>query len=179
VQILTLSLNQGENAGLRQELQKAIDKKLIKDIDPATIRETACVAANLWINLVLEGANIEEFGEYYAHWANEGKIRAKDAFITEKDQKAIARFYGYEMSRITTYEEFVKFISNGNNVRYGQLRYYDSGLENEHNVMLYSYNGGWYVSDVGKSMNHGMSWDELLKDPKSFRYFQILIKIKS
>ncbi|MEJ5363420.1 MAG: hypothetical protein WBK20_10815 [Spirochaetota bacterium] len=99
--------------------------------------------------------------------------------ITEKDQKAIARYYGYEMSRITTYEEFEKFISNGNNVQYGQLRYYDDRLRNEHNIMLYNYNGGWYVSDVGKKENHGISVINFLgKNIENFRYYQFLLKIK-
>jgi len=176
VQILTLSLNQGENAGLQQELEKAIDKKLIKDIDAAIVRNTACVAATLWINLVLEGANIEEFGEYYAHWANEGKIRAKDAFMTYKDQQAIASYYGYELQRITSYTEFEKFISNSNGVQYGQLQYYNGILESNHNVNLYKYNGGWYVSDVGRMANHGMSWKKVLGDEKFFRYYQYLVR---
>ena len=70
-------------------------------------------------------------------------------------------------------------MSNGEDVQYGILRIgidpndWDKG----HNVNLYKYNGGWYVSDVGRMANHGMKWDKLLnKEIWRFRYFQYLNK---
>jgi len=56
------------------------------------------------------------------------------------------------------------------------MKFYNKNYKHDHNGNLYTYNGGWYVSDVGRMTNHGMSWKKVLGDEKFFRYYQYLIR---
>ncbi|MGB4268202.1 MAG: hypothetical protein WBK20_03365 [Spirochaetota bacterium] len=127
------------------------------------------------MNLVLSGAKVEDIKGFITQWYNEGAIKADGTTY----QDVIAKAYGYDIKRVTDYNEFAKLMSNGKNIQYGVIRFYSTEYKYDHNINLYSNNGGWYVSDVGKSTNHGMSWDKILGiDAKNkFRYYQYLIKI--
>lgn len=57
--------------------------------------------------------------------------------------------YGYEVKRITDYNEFAKLMSNVGCMEYGVMKFYNKNYKHDHNVNLYKYNGGWYGSDVG------------------------------
>ena len=135
--------------------------------------------ASLWVDLVLEGAEVDEFGAFYAQWANGGMIRPADGFIDVNNQKEIAKHYGYELQRVEQYDEFEKIMANGAGMQYGILRIGNdpNNLDKGHNVNLYHNDGGWYVSDVGAQGNHGKSWTDLIKEKRDFRYFQFLNKL--
>lgn len=126
------------------------------------------------MDLVLAGAKVEDIGGFIERWYKAGAIKADGTTY----QDTIAKAYGYEVRRITDYNEFAKVMSNGGGIQYGTMRFYSKELRHEHNVNLYHYNGGWYVSDVGSRWNHGKSWDEFLgKNAKyNFRYYQYLIR---
>jgi hypothetical protein len=126
------------------------------------------------VDLVLAGAKVEDIGGFIERWYKAGAIKADGTTY----QDVIAMAYGYEVQRITDYNEVVKVMSNGVGIQHGTMRFYSEKLEHEHNVNLYNYDGGWYVSDVGSRWNHGKSWDIVLGKEINFRYYQYLIKRK-
>ena len=139
-----------------------------------TLTQNGCVFASLYVNLKLAGAEVEDIQGFIERWYKAGAIQ-KDGTTY---QYKIVEAYGYKLERAETYDEFVKLMNNGNGLKYGVLRIGTdpNDLRKGHNVNLYNNNGGWYVSDVGSWKNHGLSWDELIKDKKYFKYFQYLYK---
>jgi len=172
---LTLALNQGEKQPLEKAIQKLIDDgKLPKEVNARTMAKSACVFASLYVNLKLLGADVEDLQGFIERWYKAGAIQ-KDGTTY---QNKIVEAYGYQLVRIEDYNKFVKLIGNGNGLQYGIMRIGKdpNDLSKGHNVNLYNYKGGWYVSDVGGRKNHGHDWRKILDKEKYFRYFQYLQK---
>jgi hypothetical protein len=168
---LTLALNQGEP--LKNILEELKQEGMIpNDVDVKQLAKNGCVYASLYVDLAMAGAGVEDIESFIARWYKEEAIAANGTTY----QDVIAKAYGFELKRITNYNEFVKVMSNGNGLQNGIIRFYSEKLQHEHNINLYSNNGGWYASDVGAKKNHGKSWTDLIKEKRDFRYFQILNK---
>ncbi len=127
----------------------------------------------------LAGAEVEDIEGFIERWYKAGAIQNDGTTYQNK----IVDAYGYKLERVTKYEDFIKLISNGNGLQYGIMRIGKdpTNLEKGHNINLYNYNGGWYVSDVGARRNHGKDYLDILgrNNPKqNFKYFQFLINYR-
>ncbi|MGV7928471.1 MAG: hypothetical protein AB2L13_06135 [Spirochaetota bacterium] len=174
VKILTYSLNMAPNGALQKEISDAIPKIINnKGLDASSIRQTACVSAGLYIDLVLSGADVGKFSEFFADNVNAGYIRGKDASITQENQKAIVASYGKELIIVpqVEYNNFEKLTVSGD-INYGVIRYYDKNLKSEHNMNLYRDNGIMNVSDAGNKTNHGKPATSPIITEESYRYFE-------
>jgi len=170
---LTLALNQGEP--LKNILEELKQEGMIpKDVDVKQLANNGCVYASLYVDLAMAGAGVEDIEGFIARWYKEEAIAANGTTY----QDVIAKAYGFELKRITNYNEFVKVMSNGNGLQNGIIRFYSEKLQHEHNINLYSNNGGWYASDVGAKKNHGNPLTSILQYRSDFRYFQYLQKFK-
>ena len=123
--------------------------------------------------MVLSGADVGEFSEFFADNVNAGYIRGKDAFIIQENQKAIVASYGKELFIVpqAEYNNFEKLTVSGD-INYGVIRYYDKNLKSEHNMNLYRDNGIMNVSDAGNSNKHGKPAAPPLITEDNYRYFE-------
>ena len=106
---------------LEQELEYAVT--IINDnegLEAALLRGVACVAASLYADLVISGADVGSFAAFYADNVNAGYIRAIDTYVKKK-KLIVARYGGRRIVKIEDYDEFIRLMTEGE-VTHGVVR---------------------------------------------------------
>jgi hypothetical protein len=148
-----------------------------KGMKPEDLRQTACVAAALYADLKLNGAEVGTFAKFFAEHVNDGSIRKTDAQVEDLDKIVGSYIINGEKAarvRVSDFDQFEKMVEQGLiNTGMVRIKTDPKNPDYGHNMNVYYQNDSLYVSDVGRSKNHGRLYDTLIKR-KNFKYFEYI-----
>lgn len=166
---LTLHLNQGSDTAFQEIKTALISLPDGAKQNPVKIRQSMCVAASVYIDLIMAGASCGSFAQYFIKQVSLGTIRIQDAFCQDLDK--IVGSYGYKRKRMEEFKEFISFLM-ANLYEHGTVRITQGG---GHTMNWYVYDKKVYASDVGHADNHGKLLNTIVT-ADNFKYFEYVFK---
>jgi hypothetical protein len=164
--------NGGGSEYVREELKKALSKIPGGDkLNIDKIIETSCVSLSVWVALKQAGANVGEYGEFYAEQVKKGNISAENASVNKIHD--LANSYKIdgkkpEVGFIRDFNKYEKLLNSGE-VSNGVVLF-ERSKEKYHAINVYSSNEGIKISDVSYR-THGNSASEYTNAKKgNFRW---------
>jgi hypothetical protein len=161
--------NGGGSEYVREELEKALKNIPEGDkLDIDKIIETSCVSLSVWVELKQSGANVGEYGEFYAEQVNKGNITAENAAVNKIIDAASSYTIDGKKPIVgftRDFTEYEKLMSSGK-VESGVV--FSKQISGYHALNAYSSNEGIKISDVSYR-THGNFASEYV-DNKNYRW---------
>jgi len=161
--------NGGGSEYVREELKKALSKiPGGENLDVDKVLKTSCVSLSVWVALKQAGADVGEYGDFYADQVKKGNITAENAAVNKIYD--VANSYTIDGKKpvigfTRDFKEYDKLLTSGK-VDNGVV--FSKQLSVYHALNVYSSNEGAKISDVSYR-THGNFASEYVNN-KNFRW---------